>query len=56
MVLMSLRDFFSTFFHTASAFGTGNENHAGGILLSGLVFPITGWMQHIMRPTRGDCV
>jgi hypothetical protein len=36
--------------------GTGNGNDTGGIFLSGLVFLITGWMEHIMRPTRSYSV
>jgi hypothetical protein len=35
-----------------STFGTGNGNDTGGIFVSGLVFLITGWMEHTMRPTR----
>jgi hypothetical protein len=31
-----------------SKFGTGNGNDTGGIFLSGLVFLIAGWMEHIM--------
>jgi hypothetical protein len=44
------------FFPTPSTFGTGNGNEPGGIFLSGLVFLITGWMEHIMRPTRSYSV
>jgi hypothetical protein len=42
------------FFSTSSTFGNGNE--AGGIFLSGLVFLITGWMEHIVGPTRSYSV
>jgi hypothetical protein len=45
--LMSFCDF-STF----STFGTGNGNDTGGIFSSGLVFLITRFMEHFMRPTR----
>jgi hypothetical protein len=34
------------FFSTTSTFGTGNGNDTGGIFLSGLVFLISGWMEH----------
>jgi hypothetical protein len=47
---------FQFFFHTPSTFGTGNGNDTGGISLSDLVFLITGWMEHIMRPTRSYSV
>jgi hypothetical protein len=40
------------FFHTPSTFGTGYGNDTGGFFLSGLVFLIAEWMEHIMRPTR----
>jgi hypothetical protein len=40
------------FFPTPSTFVTGNGNEAGGIFLSGLMRLITGWLAHIMRPTR----
>jgi hypothetical protein len=43
------------FFPTPSTFGTGNGNEAGGFF-SGLVCLITGWMEHIMRPTRRSSV
>jgi hypothetical protein len=44
------------FFPTSSTFGTGNGNNTGGIFLSGLVYLITGWMEHIVRPTRSYSV
>jgi hypothetical protein len=43
-------------FHTPTTFGTGNGNEAGRIFLSGLVCLITGWMEHIMRPTPRNSV
>jgi hypothetical protein len=39
------------FFHTPSTFGTGNGNDTGGFFLSGLVFLITVWMEHILGQT-----
>jgi hypothetical protein len=47
---MTLLCDFRIVFHTASAFGTGNGNDTGGILLSGLVFLITGWMELCAQP------
>jgi hypothetical protein len=39
-------------FHIPSTFGNGNGNEAGGIVLSGLVCLITGYMEHIGRDSR----
>jgi hypothetical protein len=49
----SLNTIFSSFSLPPPKFGTGNGNEAGGFFLSGLVFLITGWMEHIiMHPSR----
>jgi hypothetical protein len=55
MTMTPLCDF-RFFSITASTFGTGNGSDTGGILLIGLVFLITGWMEHIMSPTRSYSV